>query len=1003
YDTGRLAVAALTAAIPSLLATIALLVLFSVAWGVLSLEVIERSTAGLSSLVAATVLVFTAFEVYWLRRERRRSDWYYAIAAMAALDLALFVLWLLPAAGLAVAGPTVPTPELMRGFGPLVYFQPAIAWAGAFLVLGVVRAGVSRWMRSYERVSARASLDRVLSRLLFMAGFWAAASGLWLIAMTLHTRTASLAVPAAVYSIVTSAVATIFVWSRKLGTDQPSKPFGSALAARLKPRIPQLLAYAVVLLVTVGVMAGVIRAAAQLGAIVAGAAIVTAATLVFFHPNRVGLHSFYRSRLARAYLGAPHARDDEPPFTEEAKGDDIQLRNLNANRPLHLVCCTVNDLTPPEPLTNLQRGAASAVLSAKGFGVTDGRELYWSPWNGTSPTLGAAITASGAAFNSMMGMFSKRFGPAATFVLAMLNLRLGIWLRHPKTMTTTEPRTGLGKRIARMAPRSAKEWWLPGWLFYKELFGVSHAGSTDVHLSDGGHFENMAVYELIRRRCRYIIAADCGADPDRAFDDVANLIRRVRQDFGAEIRLDVSPLFLDDRQCARQPMVAGDIHYRNGEVGVLLLFKPTLTGGEPPDILQYRTRNPRFPNESTGDQFYDEAQWESYRRLGEYAVDTAFAFLRKSRSLAPVPQPVAPAATREVHLAGLAQPSAGAPRAYPSGFVSGVFSRARFEWLPKPPDFERRMERFVERAAELDLEIADGLRRSVLLHATGGAPQSPGVAAYLKDLVWLPEGSQLDDALLTLRRALLFIEETYYGWDLEHTHSRPLGLGIMNYIGRWSATPLLHVWWPLLKGLHSPPFTSFMERTFGLAGIQPSEEDGGATDVITETREPDTTGYATFLWRLTASPHTAPPVTDGVSYIGYHLRMMYLGQRVYSVQAAMLRAVRTRDALIWDASDFFVPAGLWGIGIGEDFLHRLRQVQRRDHADQVVRLKRPDGSDPGAAKSLADQLRMYRTAGFVEGGMERDPRGGGVASIWLTRYAAADAQGAPLPEIAGMA
>ena len=58
----------------------------------------------------------------------------------------------------------------------------------------------------------------------------------------------------------------------------------------------------------------------------------------------------------------------------------------------------------------------------------------------------------------------------------------------------------------------------------------------DVHLSDGGHFENLAFYELVRRHCRYIIVSDCGADPGVAFDDLGNALRRIREDFGVTSR-----------------------------------------------------------------------------------------------------------------------------------------------------------------------------------------------------------------------------------------------------------------------------------------------------------------------------------------------------------------------------------------------------------------------------------------------------------------------------------
>src|SRR5207244_2665658 len=131
----------------------------------------------------------------------------------------------------------------------------------------------------------------------------------------------------------------------------------------------------------------------------------------------------------------------------------------------------------------------------------------------------------------------------------------------------------------------------PGLPFYRELFSASNAAGGSVLLSDGGHFENIAVYELIRRHCRFIIASDCGADPEVAFDDLGNLVRRVREDFDVELDIDLSPLRPDEQGRSRQPMVAGDIHYPNGDVGVLLVIKPSILGNEPPDVGQYRKRN----------------------------------------------------------------------------------------------------------------------------------------------------------------------------------------------------------------------------------------------------------------------------------------------------------------------------------------------------------------------------------------------------------------------------
>jgi hypothetical protein len=992
-DTGRLAVAGLTALIPTLLATLALLVLAVLAWVGAAATLFSGGPWAYRTFFGVTLVTLVLFEAAWIDREGRPMDGVYAWAAAGALLLLALGLGSVTAgASLAAEGGAalvLPTLTATADVGRLRHFLPVLLWGSAFLLLTLVRAAGSRFADTFRGLVARAALDRVLSRLLFLAAAWMVITALWLLASALYSRIATSGLNAAMYSAATAALAAAFAWSRKIGTAEPNKPFGSELAARLRPRLPQLAAYAVVVLVVVAVMMGVIaaEAAAVLGWTAGVAGAITVATLLFFHPNRIGLHAFYRGRLSRAYLGASTPDNvGRKVFTEESEGDDVPLHTLAGGagaRPVHLVCCAVNDLLPPEPLTNMQRGATSAVLSPFGLAVADteasGEQpagVYWSAWQGASPTLGAAITASGAAFNSMMGSFSKRLGPAATFVLAMLNLRLGMWQQHPRYYGRHSGQRSVHGWLARLAvriagERSAREWWLPGLRFYRELFGMSSAQGRDVHLSDGGHFENTGVYELIRRECRYIIAADCGADPDRAFDDVANLVRRVRQDFGADIRIDLSPLHLDDAHRATQPMVAGDIHYASGDTGVLLLFKPTLVGSEPPDVTQYRTRNAAFPNESTGDQFYDEAQWEAYRQLGEHAATMAFGFLQKSRT----------------------RLTAGEGR----DFVARAFALARFEWLPRPALFEERLARFNERAADLEVELTRGLTMAVTdtgadrpATAATASPASPGAIIVELKPSLLPEGLALQQSLDTVRRTILFMEETYYTWDLEAMHGKPLSLGVMNCIGTWTRAPLLRMWWPLLKPLHSPPFTRFLENHFGLAGIQLAALGGGTDDGLTESNEPDTHGLAGYCWQLAGAPDRSPGDPRYVpAHIGLELHLSYEGAPVAAIQAATVRAFRARQerVLYWHADDFFVPPGLWGSGIGEHFLNRLRGLQRADGADQWVAVSRPVPGDVAGARSLADRRRMYKAAGFADAVTGPAGLDGGNRVAWLVRRA----------------
>jgi hypothetical protein len=205
-----------------------------------------------------------------------------------------------------------------------------------------------------------------------------------------------------------------------------------------------------------------------------------------------------------------------------------------------------------------------------------------------------------------------------------------------------------------------------------EFFARFHGPSRrHWYLSDGGHFENTGCYELIRRRVPFIICSDAGQDPNYEFADFANLVRKARIDFGAEIQvvrhasdlatddpgvrfpmpkleelvhpnlLDVigtpedfralgseenerdeeetAPAARNGKRYSRCHAVLARIHYlENDEFSWLLLIKPSVMGDEAPDVLQYQRKHGIFPQESTADQYFDEAQWESYRKLGEH-------------------------------------------------------------------------------------------------------------------------------------------------------------------------------------------------------------------------------------------------------------------------------------------------------------------------------------------------------------------------------------------------
>ena len=220
-----------------------------------------------------------------------------------------------------------------------------------------------------------------------------------------------------------------------------------------------------------------------------------------------------------------------------------------------------------------------------------------------------AMAVSGAAASPNMGFHSS---PPLAFLMTLFNVRLGRWFANP----TRRVRRVDGKPVP--APTSPP---VGLWYLLRELFGLTDARSPYLYLSDGGHFENLGVYELVRRRCRLVIAVDAGADGQFDFSDLGNAIRKCATDLNVDIEIDVSRIeVIKQTEFSGAHCVTGRIRYdkidAGGEVGTLLYIKPSLTGTEFADIVNYRKTNKTFPHQSTADQWFDETQFETYRALG---------------------------------------------------------------------------------------------------------------------------------------------------------------------------------------------------------------------------------------------------------------------------------------------------------------------------------------------------------------------------------------------------
>jgi predicted acylesterase/phospholipase RssA len=357
----------------------------------------------------------------------------------------------------------------------------------------------------------------------------------------------------------------------------------------------------------------------------AGAVLLLVSLLV--KPNAGSLHGYYRDRLSRAFLWELHklrkavhggeghqAKDqrDVDKFLFSQLKDDHQRIHFS---PYLLVNTSVN-LEGSKYLNRRGRNADSFMFSPLFIGSEATGYAPTSVMEAADPNLnlGTAMAASGAAASANMG--DKTIKPL-TFSLAALNVRLGYWIPNPRHALRWN---GTPPLIARIGPA----------YYALETLGRLSEETRNVYLTDGGHFDNLGLYELLKRRCRLIVAVDAEADPGMNFESFVRVQRHARIDLGVRIDLPWEAVRRQtlavsekewrrplDPNRSRGPHVAvGMIHYGNDEKGVLVYIKSSLSGDENDLVLDYKRRYGAFPHETTADQFFSEEQFEVYRALG---------------------------------------------------------------------------------------------------------------------------------------------------------------------------------------------------------------------------------------------------------------------------------------------------------------------------------------------------------------------------------------------------
>ena len=513
--------------------------------------------------------------------------------------------------------------------------------------------------------------------------------------------------------------------------------------------------------------------------------------------NQFSMHLLYRNRLGRCYLGASNRLRRAQPFTGFSADDDLMLSDLadlpfgdrTDSAPYPILSAALN-LVGGKELAWQQRKAASFMFSPLYCGY-DFPELPpgYCPTkefaNRPPPaiTLATAMAISGAAASPNMGYHTS---PAPAFLMTVFNVRLGWWLGNPRHE----------RGYKKSGPLNVL------WRLTCELFGLTSEEGKYIYLSDGGHFENLGIYELVRRRCRFILACDAEEDHAFRFGGLGNAIEKCRSDFGIDIDIDLEPIRRrSEKGYSQWHCAIGRIFYSRvdeyGRDGLLVYLKSSLTGDEPTDALRYAAANPEFPHQTTADQWFDESQFESYRVLGYHITQNVFLPLGDAEQVS--------ALRNEELFVGLSQhwypPSASTAESFTkhTNAIIAIYDELRTN---KHLQF-------------LNCDIYPEWR--VLFDEK--PPAVPGLAFERREISrkQLPKS---DDDL----RAGFYIctavcdlfEAVYVDLHLEQEFDHPDNRGWMNFFRHWSAAPMFRISWAIGGSNYGARFQSFCERHLNL-------------------------------------------------------------------------------------------------------------------------------------------------------------------------------------------
>lgn len=357
------------------------------------------------------------------------------------------------------------------------------------------------------------------------------------------------------------------------------------------------------------------------------AVVVLMAILV--HNRRYSLHLFYRERLSSAFAlersyDAERKRVVARPIDYAKKLTFSEVGAPAADGhdeiPKLIVCCAVNITTADVPVGRFAESFTFEYDKSGGprFDYHDTKRFETSRGlRGTELTLPSLMAVSGAALSPLMGRFTY---PPLRFLMALTNVRLGVWIMNPQHPTwqreRPEPTTPLRKLI-----RAIQDGWHePGALYVlREAIGGLNLDRRFIYLTDGGHWENLGLVELLRRQCTDVLCFDASASQIGAGQDLGRAIALARSELGVDIAVDPRSTVPDAEGVTRDTAVRGTITYRGGRTARLVYARAALTPEASWDLAAFKARDSRFPNHATTQQIFTDELFEAYRTLGHSA------------------------------------------------------------------------------------------------------------------------------------------------------------------------------------------------------------------------------------------------------------------------------------------------------------------------------------------------------------------------------------------------